>query len=158
MNNLHILANKRFLLLVFILSLSGMFCYEWTKEFFLGGKLTPWEDHTITILFTSIITTITAAIVRKWALTVALRQQAVDEKEKSLHSFQLLLSASNHIVNNVLNWLKIIQIDIDEYGKIKPEHLRELEKSMAEANQQMAILNQIEHPSDPNSYKDIYPR
>ena len=158
MNNLHILGNKRFLLLVFMATFSGMFCYEWTKEFFLEGKLTPWQDHTITIFFTSIVTTIVAAIVRKWALTVAYRQQALEAKEKSLESFQLLLSATNHIVNNVLNWLKVIQIDIERYGEIKPEHLQELEKSMAEANQQMAILNQIQHPSDPKSYKDIYPR
>jgi hypothetical protein len=50
-----------------------------------------------------------------------------------------------------------VRIDIDNDGKLPEETLKLLEESVEEAVKQMNILNKIQVPHDPESYKGIYP-
>jgi hypothetical protein len=91
------------LVTVFIMTAIIMAVYETIKELLFKGTLTPWQSHTITIMITSVIATLTASIMRSWVLSIYLREKEIEAKEQSLVSFKLTLSAVNHIVNNVLN-------------------------------------------------------
>jgi len=134
-----------------------MTVYETIKELIFKGALTPWQSHTITIIITSVIATFTASLIRSWVLSISLKEKEVEAKEQSLVSFELTLSAVNHIVNNVLNYLQLVKVSIDNEGKVPEETLELLQDSIAEANVQMKILNKIQHPYDPESFKAIYP-
>lgn len=145
------------LIIVFVSTVIVMTVYESIKELLFNGALSAWQSHTITIVLTSIIATLTASIMRSWALSIYLREKEIEVKEDSLASFKLILSAVNHIVNNVLNHLQLVKIEIDDKGKISDEILRLLEESIEQASKQMKILNKIQAPYDPDSYKEIYP-
>jgi len=145
------------LVIVFITAVIIMTIYESAKEFLFKGSLTPWQSHSITIIITSIIATFTASLMRSWILSIYLKEKKVEIKEQSLASFELILSAVNHIVNNVLNYLQLVKVEIDDYGKVNEETLAVLEESIVEASKQMKILNKIQTPHDPESYKEIYP-
>lgn len=95
---------------------------------------------------------------RSWLITIYSKEKEIEIKEQSLVSFELILSAVNHIVNNVLNYLQVIRIDMDEYGKVNDETINLFEESLKDADKQMKILNKIKTPYDPESYTDIYPR
>lgn len=151
------LKSPSVLVYVFVASFIVMLTYEFIKESLFKGTLTPWESHTITIIVTSIIATMSAAVIRRWAKNVYIKDSELKNKEKSLESFRLTLSAVNHIVNNVLNYLQLVKIQIDKEGKIPEKTLTALEESLHEANKQMKILNKIKSPSEPDSYKEIFP-
>lgn len=142
---------------VFIITAVVMTTYEYIKEIIFQGMLTPWQSHTITIIITALIATFTASLIKSWVLTVSLKQKEVEAKEQSLASFQLILTAVNHIVNNVLNQLQLIRVDIENNGELQEENLKLLEESIAQADIQMKLLNKIQNPGDPESYKGIYP-
>lgn len=144
-------------LIVFIVTATIMAIYEAIKELIFEGSLTPWQSHTITIIVTAMIATFTASIMRSWILSISLKEKEIEAKEQSLASFELILSAVNHIVNNVLNYFQLVKIDVSNNGKLSKETLRLLEESIKDANKQMKILNKIKHPYDPESYKGIYP-
>jgi type VI protein secretion system component VasK len=146
------------LVIVFIITAIIMTVYEVIKELIFKGTLTLWQSHTITIIVTSIIATLTASVMRSWVLSVYLKEKEIEAKEQSLKSFELVLPAVNHIVNNVLNYLQLVKIDIDANGKLPEETLELLAQSIKEADQQMKILNRIKAPNDPDSYKEIYPK
>lgn len=146
------------LIIVFICTAAIMTVYESFKEFLFKGTLTPWQSHSITIIVTSGIATITVSIMRSWLITIYSKEKEIEIKEQSLVSFELILSAVNHIVNNVLNYLQVIKIDMDEYGKVNDETINLFEESLKDADKQMKILNKIKTPYDPESYTDIYPR
>ncbi len=135
-----------------------MTIYESIKEFLFDGALTLWQSHAITIIVTSIIATLSASVMRTWILSVHLKEKEIQSKEQSMLSFRLVLSAVNHIINNVLNYFQIIKLDIENHGKIDSERMRLLEEGIREANKQVKILNEIQKPSDPESYSDIYPK
>lgn len=135
-----------------------MTLYESIKELFFKGTLSPWESHIITIIVTAIIATISASIMRSWVFSIYLKEKELEVKEQSFVSFKLILSAVNHIVNNVLNYLQLVKLEVDENGKVSNEIITLLEESINEADKQMKILNKIQKPDDPNSYKDIYPK
>jgi len=143
---------------VFTVTAIIMTAYEITKELIFKGSLTPWQSHTITIIVTAVIATFTASIIRSWILSISVKEKEIEAKEQSLISFELILSAVNHIVNNVLNYLQLVKIDIDDNGRLPEETLKLLEESIKEADKQMKILNRIQHPHDPESYKEIYPK
>ena len=145
------------LIVVFIITAIIMTVYESIKEFIFKGVLTAWESHTITIIITALIATFTASTMRSWVLSISLKEKEIEAKEQSLVSFELILSAVNHIVNNVLNYLQLVKVDIDNEGKVPEETLTLLEESIKEASKQMKILNKIQQPQNPESYKGIYP-
>jgi hypothetical protein len=144
--------------MVFIITAIIMTTYEVIKEFIFEGALTPWQSHTITVIITSTIAVITAYLMRSHILSIYSKEKEIEAKEQSLSSYQLTLAAVNHIVNNVINYLQLVRIDIDENGKLNEETLKLIEESIKEANEQMDILNKIKTPSKPESYKEIYPK
>lgn len=142
---------------VFIGMALVMSVYELTKEVLFEGSLTPWESHTITIIFTSLLATLSTSVMRSWVLAISAKEKEVEAKHQALISIELMLSAVNHIVNNVLHNFKILRLDIDNTGEMQEKRLEMLELSIKEAANQMARLNKIKNPSDPSSYLDIYP-
>jgi len=152
------LYSRRILPIVFIISVIMMTIYEAIKEWIFKGALTPWESHTITIIVTSIIATLAAAVMRSWVLKLYQKEKELAVKEQSIASFEMAVSAVNHIVNNIVNYLQVIRIEVEQIGRVSEETLDLLEKSMEEAEQQVKELNQITTPLDPKSYEKIYPR
>lgn len=144
-------------LVVFIITALIMTIYEWIKEVIFKGTLTPWESHTITIIVTAAIATVTASVMRSWMLKIIIKQKELEAKEQSLASFELILSAVNHIVGNVLNYFQVIKFEVEDEGTVKEETLNMLEESIRESENQIRLLNKIKAPSDPKSYKGIYP-
>lgn len=142
---------------VFIATAAMMGTYETIKELIFKGALTPWESHTITIIVTSTIAVVTAALMRSWIISVHEQEKIIAAKEQSLQSHKMILTAVNHIVNNALNYLQVVAIEIDTHGKVSQETLSLLENSIDEASQQMDILNKIKDPLDPKSYAGIFP-
>ncbi len=153
----NIIKSKWLLVIVFSVAFSIMAIYETLKELVFEGSLTPWQSHTITIIITSLIATLTASIMQSWIISVHLKQKEIESKEKSISSFHLVLSAVNHVMNNVLNYLQLIRLELDNDGKVTKETMKLLEENLQEADKQMKILNQIQNPQDPDSYKNIYP-
>ncbi len=143
--------------LIFVIVAIVMTTYEGVKELLFEGSLTPWESHTITIVFTALLATISASLMRSWVLSIQVREKELELKSQSLRSFELILSAVNHIVNNVLNYFQIIKYDIENKGRIEKETIDLLNESLKEADRQMKLLNKIQNPSDPESYRGIYP-
>ena len=137
--------------LVFLLSATVMLVYEGFKEMIFHGSLSPWQSHALTIFITSLIATLAASVVRTRVNTIAM-------KEQSLLSFRLVMSAVNHIVNNALNYIRLIRMELDSDGKVREDTLHMLEASLLEAEEQMKILNRIEEPDRPESYRNIFPQ
>jgi hypothetical protein len=87
-----------------------------------------------------------------------INEQKLAAKENALESQRLLLSATNHIVNNAFNYMQLVGVEVDEHGRVSDDTLALLETSIDEATRQMAILNSVVEPSDPNSYAGIFPQ
>lgn len=153
----NIIHSKWLLVIVCMTTATIMLAYEAFKEFLFKGTLTPWQSHTITICVTSLIATLTASIIRSWVQTIIIKEKEVESKEQALASFGLILSAVNHIVNNVLNYLQLVKVEVELKGKLRKETVELLEKSLQEADQQMKLLNMIQEPHKPESYDGIYP-
>jgi len=150
--------NSRWLLLVvFLITALIMTVYESVKELIFRGVLTPWQSHTITIIVTATIATITASVMHSWVLSILLKENEIKSKEQSLLSLELILSAVNHIVNNVLNYFQLVKMEIEKNGKLREETLKLLDENIKEADKQMEILNKIKDPEKPESYRGIYP-
>lgn len=148
-------------LLVFVASAGIMFAYEGIKELFFKGSLSPWKSHSITIFFTATLATLAtlaSCLMRYWVQSLLAKEQALEEKAQALISYELVVSAVNHIVNNVLNYFQLIKLDFESKGEVRPENIELLDKNIQEAAQQIRILNSIKNPTDPDSYKDIYPK
>lgn len=64
-------SSKKLLIAIFFCVAAFMFSYELLKETFLGGVLTPWGSHTITIIITSVLATVASFFVHKWAVSEA---------------------------------------------------------------------------------------
>lgn len=58
------------LLLVFFSAAVLMFVYEFLKELYFHGVLTPWGSHLITIVVTAVFATAAAFLMRKWVARV----------------------------------------------------------------------------------------
>lgn len=48
---------------------------------------------------------------RYWVQSLLAKEQALEEKAQALISYELVVSAVNHIVNNVLNYFQLIKLD-----------------------------------------------
>ena len=153
-----LISSRWAIAIVFVLVAIVMTIYEGIKEAFYKGTLTPWESHTITIIVTAILASITAAFMRSWYLSLYIKAKELAIKEQSLKFFNLVVPAANHIVNNVLNFLQIVEWEIENNGQVSEESLALLKGSINDAAEQMNILNNITKPSDPESYKQIYPQ
>ncbi len=134
-----------------------MTIYEVIKEMIFKGALTSWQSHSITIIVTAVIAIFTASVMRSWVLAISLKEKEIEYREQSLVSFSLILSAVNHIVNNVLNYLQLVRVEIDKDGTLQEETLQLLEASIEDANKQIKILNEIQNPNKLESYKGIFP-
>ena len=143
--------------LVFVITFIIMSGYEAAKEFLFQGTLTPWQSHAITIVFTSLLATLAASLMRSWVLSVLAKEKALDAKTQSLTSSELILTAVNHIVNNVLNYFQIINLEIQKEGSVKQESIDLLNESIIEAEKQIQTLNSIKNHSDVESYREIFP-
>lgn len=95
---------------------------------------------------------------RYWVQSLLAKEQALEEKAQALISYELVVSTVNHIVNNVLNYFQLIKIDFERKGEVSQKNIELLDKNIQEAAQQIRILNSIKNPTDPDSYKDIYPK
>jgi hypothetical protein len=146
------------LLKVFIFTAVIMTLYEFIKEVVSQGMLTHWESNIVTILVTATIAMITAALLRARLRAAYINEQKLAAKENALESQRLLLSATNHIVNNAFNYMQLVGVEVDEHGRVSDDTLALLETSIDEATRQMAILNSVVDPSDPNSYAGIFPQ
>jgi len=153
----NIIKSKWLLVIVFISAFLIMAAYEALKEFVFEGTLTPWQSHTITIIITSFIAMLTASVMQSWVIRVHLKQKEIESKEEVISSFNLVLSAVNHVMNNVLNYFQLVKLELDDNGNVTKETMKLLEDNLQEAHKQMNILNQIQNPQDPDSYKNIYP-
>ena len=142
---------------VFLVTAIIMGVYECIKELIFHGALSPWESHGMTIFITSVTATIATLIVRNRVNMVALSEKQLEVQEQSLLSFRLVLSAVNHIINNALNYTRLIKIDLESDGKVKDSTISLLEASLKEAEEQMNILNRIQEPGRPESYREIFP-
>ncbi len=142
---------------VFVITATIMTIYEVIKEMIFKGALTSWQSHSITIIVTAVIAIFTASVMRSWVLAISLKEKEIEYREQSLVSFSLILSAVNHIVNNVLNYLQLVRVEIDKDGTLQEETLQLLEASIEDANKQMKILNEIQNPNKLESYKGIFP-
>jgi len=143
--------------MVFVITSTIMTIYEVIKEMIFKGALTSWQSHSITIIVTAVIAIFTASVMRSWVLAISLKEKEIEYREQSLVSFSLILSAVNHIVNNVLNYLQLVRVEIDKDGTLQEETLQLLETSIEDANKQMKILNEIQNPNKLESYKGIFP-
>jgi len=143
--------------LVFAITFIIMSCYEAVKDFLFEGSLTPWQSHAITILFTSLLATLSASMMRSWMLSVKAKERDLELKTQSLISSELILTAVNHIINNVLNNFQLINLEIQKEGRVKQESIDLLNESVKEAEKQIAILNNIKNHTDAESYRDIFP-
>lgn len=144
------------LIMVFCVAALVMFVYELIKEWLFAGSLTPWESHAITIVVTASLATLAACLLRDWSHRLDLQQQAIEVERQKAVSVRLLLSTTQHIVNNVLNQFQLIQLEAEQ-GEVREETLKLLENSVAEAKEQIRLLECIEDPARKESYDRFYP-
>lgn len=145
------------LVMVFCVAALIMFVYELLKEWLFAGSLTPWESHAITIVVTASLATMAACLLRDWSHRVDLQQQEMEVERQKALSMRLLLSTTQHIVNNVLNQFQLIQLEAEQ-GEVREETLKLLERSVAEAKEQIRLLECIDDPAKKESYEHFYPR
>jgi hypothetical protein len=143
--------------LVFVIAITVMSIYEGAKEFLFEGSLTPWQSHAITIIFTAMLATLSAFFMRSWVLSVKAKEKELEAKTQSLTSIELILASVNHIINNVLNYFQLINMEINKEGRVKQESLDLLNESVKEAEHQIRVLNNIKNHADVESYRDIFP-
>lgn len=136
-----------------------MLIYEWGKEWLFKGQLNLWQSHSITILFVAILASACALMVGKQLLRISELEKALSAKQAGNRSYVLMLSASQHILNNFLNHFQLVRMEADSgNGQISAATLAILEESIREAQQQMGALNSIQEPADPDSYAGVYPK
>jgi hypothetical protein len=142
----------------FIITAVIMTLYEFIKEVVSQGRLSPWESHIITILVSATIATTTSVMILARLRAAQIKEQKLAVEESALESQRLLLSASNHIVNNAFNYIQLVNAEVDEHGRVSSDTLALVETSIDEATRQMIILNSVVEPRDPKSYAGIFPQ
>lgn len=144
---------------VFFTTATVMLGYEFIKETLFKGSLSIWQSHFITILFVAALATVLAKIVGTRLLRASKLEKINETQQASLSAYTLMLSATQHILNNFLNHFHLIHLDAEHNeGKISPETIELLKESVYEVEQQMAVLNNIQQPADPASYAPVYPQ
>ena len=132
---------------IFLTSASSMTLYEIAKQFIFGSKLTLWQSHVITILFTSIIATVIAGILEK-----RLHEQhesikeleVLDERQKT---HKAMLQATSHYINNALNQLQVFTMELEAPGTFDQSILDEAKKAIRKSSRDISELSMMENPS-----------
>lgn len=150
------LIQKHPLSAVFVGTAVVMTLYEAAKELLFKGSLTAWESHSITIFVTACLATLAASFLQRWTDKLRLKEQELEIAHQKALSTRLLLSATQHIVNNFLNQFQLIQLEAEQ-GEVRQETLILLERSVAETKAQIRLLESIEDPAKKESYDRFYP-
>ena len=152
-----LLSTPGMLSAVFLTTAAVMTAYESVKELIFGGSLSPWESHSITITFTSILATVTGALLRLRVLEVAQKEKSFEVESKKSITLRLVLKAVHHIVNNFINHFQLAQLQIEENGKVDEDTLELLRQGFRETREQLSILEHLDDPSDQSKYQQIFP-
>lgn len=142
------LYESRFLLAAvsFILTALIMTLYEATKHQ-IFGDLTLWESHTITIVFTSVITAIFSGL-------IATKLRAHYEKTKTtqtrLETYEAAMRATSHYVGNMLNMVKLIEVEFKVSGEISHDSVQELSEMLRLTESSVRGLCALEDPTREN--------
>lgn len=98
--------SQRFYLELFSVTLTvffGMFTYEYLKTYFLP-KLTIWESHLITIVFSTVIATLAAYVILKRY------NKLLDKITEKSNSYRLALNELNNTKKNSKKYLTMPMI------------------------------------------------
>lgn len=101
----------------------------------------------------------TAILTFKWKIheneMMLVRQNIEREKRKI---YLATIKSAQHITNNLLNQLMIIQFEIDKHPTFDKEVISMFDEMIKEANILMKDLSNVKNISDENIIQSVYPR
>ena len=142
---------------VFLTTATIMSVYEFGKELVFEGTLSPWQSHTITIVFTSLMAAISSSFHRLRGIEIARKEKALEVEAQKAVTLRLVLKAVHHIVNNFVNHFQLAQLELEENGKVSEQTAEMLEQGYKETRDQLKILEHLDDPSDESKYNSIFP-
>jgi hypothetical protein len=124
--------------------------YEALKEIFLHGVLTPWQSHSMTIVYSAIISGLTA-----WYFGGKLRlilegiheADVIRERERT---HDATMAAAYHYLNNLMNSISLVNMELDATGTIDKEILKEINQSISKMSKELRELGQIDNATREN--------
>lgn len=130
----------------FVVSALLMTAYEATKQQ-IFGDLTLWESHTITIVFTSVVTALLAGIISGKLKAYYERTRSAQAR---LETYEAAMRATSHYVGNMLNMTKIIELEFNSSGTISHDSVRELSEMLRLTELNMRGLYLLDNPTKEN--------
>jgi hypothetical protein len=116
---------------VFVAAAAFMSAYEFAKELFFHGTLTPWQSHSITILLTASIATILSVVARRQAFRSALLEQELEQLKLDFTAKKKTTARLNSLVSEFNREVFIVEMEINQTKSISPTSLARFNHALA---------------------------
>lgn len=124
--------------------------YEVLKEVLLHGQLTPWESHLMTIVYSAVISGLTAWFFGGELRLVMERANEADIIREREKTHEATMAAAYHYLNNLMNSVSLMNMELDATGTIDKEILKEINSSISKMSQELRELGQIDNATREN--------
>ncbi|MBI3222358.1 MAG: hypothetical protein HYZ46_04660 [Nitrosomonadales bacterium] len=139
---------SRFLLPLFSFLITAllMTVYEATK-YRIFGRLSLWESHVMTIVFTSMIAALLSGLIARKLKSYYDNTRTAQAR---LEIYEAAMRATSHYVGNMLNMAQLIEIEFNNSGTINHDSVRELGAMLRLTELNVQGLCSLENPTKEN--------
>lgn len=130
-----------------------MLCFEALKELFLKGVLTSWQSHSITIVFTTLMSIIITLFTINQISLIKEKSLEIQLKQEKLKSIRQVIYVAKHHLNNLSNNLNIIQLEIEDHGQLNNKTIDSLNLAIESSSVALKRLDDIDNPFDSDWFK-----
>ena len=146
------------ILWVFSTTLLVMSVYESGKQFAFGDKLSLWQSHVMTILFTSALSSVISWVVWRKLELILFHQKTIEVREERSRTHQATMSAAHHYLNNALNQLQLVQVELEDTGTVDPQTVKLIGEAIKKSSHELRELGEMDDATRENISRFIRDR
>ncbi len=140
------------------MTLLVMSIYESGKQFAFGDKLSLWQSHLMTILFTSVLSAVISWVFWRRLELILLHRKSIEVREERARTHQATMFAAHHYLNNALNQLQLVQVELEDAGTVDPQTIKLLGETIKKSSHELRELEHIDDATRENISRFIRDR
>ncbi len=133
-----------------------MFLFEFVKEHIVQGSLSPWQSHSITIIFTTSLSLVISTILLYRYRDVRRKQEMVRLRNEKIKTLKQAMFNATHYVNNLSNNLQLVQVELNHEKTVSRDTLEMLTEAIKATTLELKKLSNIENPFDDSKFDISY--
>ncbi len=133
-----------------------MFIFEFIKEAVVHDSFSRWQSHTITIIFTTLLSLFISAILIYRYRDVRRKQEMIRLRDEKIKTLKQAMFNATHYVNNLSNNLQLVQVELNHEKTVSRDTLEMLTEAIKTTTLELNKLSNIENPFDDSEFKITY--